>query len=1547
MSSHQFCLTITTLVATILVNPQISNSLPITSANDGTSTTVNSQGNQFNISGGSLSVDQANLFHSFQQFGLDSNQIANFIANPQLQNILGRVMGGDVSYINGLIQVSGGNANLYLMNPAGIVFGNNASLNVGGDFTATTATGIGFDGGWFEAFGDNNYGSLTGNPNQFAFDLSRPRVIVNAGELQVGEGQNLTFLGGGVVSTGNLTAPGGNIILAAVPGTSRVRISQPGQILSLEVDLPRDSQGKVLPFTALDLPELLTGAGETGLVVNGNGEVQLDNSDVVIPNEAEIAIVSGIVDVSNLEQGKIGGDVGIFGDLVGVINTKIEASGTNGGGNVWIGGDYQGKGNLPNASRTFVSSDSTINANSLLVGDGGQVIVWADEKTGFYGNINARGGIQSGDGGFIEVSGKESLIFRGNVDTFAPYGEVGTLLLDPRNIVILPGSGDGNDSDSSTNSLLASPGRNLGEVLSSDFLPTFIYQSELEAYPGHKNNLILQATENITIQPLSSPLDLRLSEGSSITFIADSDNNGTGSFSMNQNDTIITNGASLTISGASLTLGNIDSSTSFLLGSGGNVNLNADFGNIKVKNIVSEGHYFANSGNVSITAYGNIFLGEVDSRGASSDSAGGDININSLSGSIFAENISSFGALNTLGSYSKGGDITLGANNYINTGNIDSSSPARLFGFKGGDITLGANLGITTKNIDSSSGSWYGGNINLISSLGSIDVDSLTSSGGNHLTSYPSAGFIYAESGNNFKARSINSTSSYNPFGGSDFRPIVIVAKNKIETGSIIESDSITLYSGGDLATESIEGGRVSLTSLKGNITTTGSISGGGISLTALEGDIFTTGNIQSSGDITLASMAGRIIVGDIISDGFIGGGLLKLIAFDSIKTGNIISTGYFGGDIELKANSDISTGYINSQGSIPSLDRIKKYRSSSFIDSDNLIDYVISLGVPKSGDINIFSKYGSINIDYIDTNNWDGIGGNVDITTNQFLKASSFFTDINGIEASISTAGSEGNGIINIRHGGNGKTSFSVGDAQKNGTARAITTGYSLPENTILTQQSFFTSYTQGDIGIFTESPDKASKTNGSNQISGIDSINILDNINILDINSILNPEFILQFTTVSESAQDTFDIPTLPEPPTVQLPTNTSNQIDIEDRVEEVEEERQEEFEDYLGEEFPDQFMTVKEIQKKLQEVAEQTGLNTGVVYTDLEDLYLEILLILPTGEPIQIIVPNLDREQVLKTVHDFRKLVKDSRSGIFKQESKQLYELIISQLEPHLEKQSINTLMFSLDEGLRSIPLAALYDGEEYLVEKYLFSVIPNFTLANNNYAGIDNSQLLGMGISEFTDQSPLPAVPLEVSTIAEKLWPGEFLLNEEVTLNNLKEKRQHPFEIIHLATHANFASKQREKSYIQFWQQKVLYQDFPKLQWSGNPQVELLVLSACETALGDKYAEIGFAGLAVKAGVKSAIASLWKSGDLETFSLMMKLYEQLGSSPIKAEALRQAQVAMLHGQVTIENGHLHIAGSGETISLPPEFAHLQNEDLAHPSNWSAFTVIGSPW
>jgi CHAT domain-containing protein len=237
------------------------------------------------------------------------------------------------------------------------------------------------------------------------------------------------------------------------------------------------------------------------------------------------------------------------------------------------------------------------------------------------------------------------------------------------------------------------------------------------------------------------------------------------------------------------------------------------------------------------------------------------------------------------------------------------------------------------------------------------------------------------------------------------------------------------------------------------------------------------------------------------------------------------------------------------------------------------------------------------------------------------------------------------------------------------------------------------------------------------------------------------------------------------------------------------------------------------------------------------------------------------------------------------------------------------------------------------------------MPSLSLTDTRYVDVKNTSVLAMGASQFVDQSSLPSVPVELATIVGKLWSGKSYLNSSFTLENLKAARnQVPYGIIHLATHAEFKLSNPKNSYIQFWNSKLRIDQLRQLGLKKSP-VELLVLSACRTALGDEQVELGFAGLAAQAGVKSVVGSLWYVSDEGTLALMSEFYDRLKQAPIKAEALRQTQVAMLNGEVRFEQGKL-ITSDG-SLALPSSLARLGNSNFSHPYYWSAFTMIGNPW
>ena len=260
----------------IPVMPSQAQNVTVPAVNT-TGTIVTPNGSGVDITGGK--VNDINLFHDFAKFGLDINQFANFsLSNATIQNILGRVSGGNPSIIDGLIKITGSTANLYLMNPSGFVFGTNASLNVGGSFTATTATGIGFSGGNFNAVGVNDFAALVGNPNGFVFSVTSPSAIVNAGNLTVSSG-NINLIAGTVANTGTLSA-NGNISIASVPGSKLVKISQPNGLISLEVDANALANG----ITTTTLPDLINGSGltTTGLTTSPTNAVTVTSLGKVV-----------------------------------------------------------------------------------------------------------------------------------------------------------------------------------------------------------------------------------------------------------------------------------------------------------------------------------------------------------------------------------------------------------------------------------------------------------------------------------------------------------------------------------------------------------------------------------------------------------------------------------------------------------------------------------------------------------------------------------------------------------------------------------------------------------------------------------------------------------------------------------------------------------------------------------------------------------------------------------------------------------------------------------------------------------------------------------------------------------------------------------------------------------------------------------------------------------------------------------------------------------------------------------------------------------------
>ncbi|MEB3213902.1 MAG: CHAT domain-containing protein [Leptolyngbyaceae bacterium] len=395
--------------------------------------------------------------------------------------------------------------------------------------------------------------------------------------------------------------------------------------------------------------------------------------------------------------------------------------------------------------------------------------------------------------------------------------------------------------------------------------------------------------------------------------------------------------------------------------------------------------------------------------------------------------------------------------------------------------------------------------------------------------------------------------------------------------------------------------------------------------------------------------------------------------------------------------------------------------------------------------------------------------------------------------------------------------------------------------------------------------------------------------------------------------------------------------------------------EFATYFGQDLAEVTQGTEAIATTLGRIGAETGTRPAVLWVMPRPTHLHLVLTIANGETIIRDLFDVPQPKIVEVAKQFQQDLKIIRDDRYLETAQQLHEWLIEPFEAEfLEPEGIDTLLLCLGDGVRGLPISALHDGERFLVEKYSLTRIPAFNLIKTEYAAIAPGQILAMGASEFEEHSPLPAVPVELSRILWELriatpdseaWQGRSFLNQDFvlpTLNNLLSTQS--FDIVHLATHAEFRPGVPKDSYIQFWDTRLTLDKMREVGWS-TPPLELLVLSACNTALGDSKAELGFAGLALQAGVKSALASLWYVSDAGTLALMSEFYRQLPLSSTKAEALRQAQLRMLKGEVHFEGDALVI--SRGPIELPDTLSGNDGLDLTHPFYWSSFSMISSPW
>lgn len=544
------------LVALLVVASPVSIALP--SGLDvvvGQASVSTPQANAMQIN---QSTDKAVL--NWQSFNIGTGQLVQFIQPGSSSVALNRVVGAGASAIFGSLSANG---QVFLINPAGVMFAPGAQVNVGG----LVATSL--------AIGDGDF--MAG---RYTFSGASAGAVVNYGNLSAARGGYVVLAAPQVNNGGTVNAEAGSVGLLAgsrvsvdTSGVGLVRFSvdaaAAGAAIANSGAVTADG-GQVAVLASAMGDALSTVINQSG-VIRANTVVERNGRIVLSGGEAGVVNVSGRLDAVGTSAGQTGGTVKVLGDKVALTESAvIDASGQAGGGTVLVGGNYQGQGPEQNAGATYVGGDVRIAADALQNGRGGTVVVWSDDVTRFEGSITARGGSQGGDGGLVETSGKEFLHAAGNVDASAAQGVGGVWLLDPRNVSI-----QGSVSKK-------------GKFVANVFTPS---GDDAVASRKHIQDALNKGT-NIKVTTGTTG-----TQAGDIT-IVDSITKSAGA------------AASLTLEAAgSIFVNNAVSSTSNAL----NVNLNATL----ATTFAAAGSLTTNGGNVSITGSALKTLGSINTTGAS------------------------------------------------------------------------------------------------------------------------------------------------------------------------------------------------------------------------------------------------------------------------------------------------------------------------------------------------------------------------------------------------------------------------------------------------------------------------------------------------------------------------------------------------------------------------------------------------------------------------------------------------------------------------------------------------------------------------------------------------------------------------------------------------------------------------------------------------------------------------------------------------------------------------------------------------------------------
>jgi len=349
--------------------------------------------------------------------------------------------------------------------------------------------------------------------------------------------------------------------------------------------------------------------------------------------------------------------------------------------------------------------------------------------------------------------------------------------------------------------------------------------------------------------------------------------------------------------------------------------------------------------------------------------------------------------------------------------------------------------------------------------------------------------------------------------------------------------------------------------------------------------------------------------------------------------------------------------------------------------------------------------------------------------------------------------------------------------------------------------------------------------------------------------------------------------------------------------------------------------------------------------------KDAYLDITLILPENEVVG--------KRVELSTSIFTKSLRNLYSSLITQEdlnvddpsspSRKLYELFLSKIEPVLKEKKITTLLISVDRGLQAVPFAALNDGNFFFGERYSYSITPSLSLTPLEYVKKSKGKLLALGASNFTNLSNLAFVEQELNNILSSTQKDVYF-NELFTKKSLiTYGSSSDYDRIHIASHAEFLPGEPTNSLIHTSNDVITMNNLSEFRRKRKDHpIDLFVLSACRTAIGDTQTELGFSGLALQASARSAIGTLWYIDDIVTSAYFVQLYDFLNQRIPKADAIRLTRSAFISKTIRVENDSI-LGINGKVLISNLQTNEIQNlqRSLNNPYFWAGIQIMGSPW